>query len=182
MADTSKIIYLGDSWGAGVQNASSAAPIYRRAIGGTLAAQWAKDTRKVFSTALKVTASAFFLSLGGNDVIRYAQDGKVTQAELLALAKNYHAVLSKLVSRYGKGVVLTYRDPAFGTNPLTGFVVPQANLVIRLVAGMFPTVKEVSAEWHLGPEHFDLAKDWIHPQASGFKVLHGEVLKLVQKM
>ena len=142
-------LVIGDSWASALESDTG---LHR----GSTAVQWARDEdgRLTKAIAASKNVDCVVISLFGNDVRHYADDGKITLYEVLDSLKAMRKVIGSF-SHVKHVVLLAYCDPYFGANLQSSIGIPLINSVVRLSsAGTFNTTVFQTGDI-LRPEHFD---------------------------
>ena len=163
---THSSLVIGDSWASALESDTglhrgwpffSGVPYHlRQGISGSTAVQWARDEdgRLTKAIAASKNVDCVVISLFGNDVRHFADDGKITLFEVFDSIIAMRKVIGSF-SHVKHVVLLAYCDPYFGANLQSSIGIPLINSVVRLSsAGTFNTTVFQTGDI-LRPEHFD---------------------------
>lgn len=181
-----RIAVVGDSWAAGYDDtfardmggwaAVLGIPDYlRMAVSGSTARQWASDFGGRLSAACAVQKDCTVVFLGGNDVFRAMDDGKIEPAEIVALFNDIGFVVRRL-SDSAPVIVGLYSNPYPG-DVKAAVAVKLLNFCIKEAcpAGThFIECAEFLGHGDTGPG--------IHPTPSGYGKIAEEVQHLAEAL
>jgi hypothetical protein len=152
------ILVIGDSWSIKWPEKMGVPSSHAQGIGGSMAYDWASDTKGVLTKAKNTSSDCVIISLGGNDLMHAASKGK---SNAMIVYNLYHHIKS-VIKAFGKKEIflIKYTDPFFGKNLKYKVVMFFANLLVDSLSIKFGCYILDTQEW-LTERHFD-GKD-IHP-------------------
>lgn len=177
-----RIAVVGDSWAAGYDDtfardmggwaAVLGIPDYlRMAVSGSTARQWASDFGGRLSAACAVQKDCSVVFLGGNDLFRAMDDGKIEPNEIVALFNDVGFVVRRL-AQTAPVLVGLYGNP-YPEDPKAVIAAKLLNFCIRSACPAGTVFVDCST--FLGPG--DIGPG-IHPTPSGY----GKIAEEVQHM
>jgi lysophospholipase L1-like esterase len=181
-----RIAVVGDSWAAGYDDtfardaggwaAVLGVPDYlRMAVSGSTARQWASDFGGRLSDACAVQKDCSVVFLGGNDLFRAMDDGKIDPSEVIALFNDVGFVVRRL-SEAAPVIVGLYANP-YADDPKAAVAVRLLNFCIRGACPAGTRFIECAAFLERG----DIGPG-IHPTPSGYGKIAGEVQHLAEAL